>query len=394
MPNQLPASIRQLKARLRVLKRPMVWGSTAVLILAALFIAEYWRNPDRWLQSDRFQNSRPRGPSLDAYSDREGWEALPPPEDGSLGADIDSLPLLLGEIDGVEEGEETDTPEQNPESSGLGLLSRSPREPGANSESDSLLNAPTQSSSPGDSSSRLFDLSIPQTLGTSRTAPTSEQNSESSTNPFSNLLENLFGSSRQAPSQPVTSPLQTQMEQYSRSGSQQNQPSSTQNSSQDSAQASPGRQSSGGVEQPNLLFPGPGASGQSELPQQLQPFSPGYYAPQTSPPPGTTGYTLPPSLRLPSPGTAYDNLANPQAAPQSLSLPQAPQIAPTQPGNLGGAYSGQTPTYGFPPDRPSLPSTAVPQPQFTQPSPAPFTTPRSAPGSSIGGGRINTFSNP
>ncbi|MGF1570940.1 MAG: hypothetical protein ACFCVD_23170 [Nodosilinea sp.] len=102
--------------------------------------------------------------------------------------------------------------------------------------------------------------------------------------------------------------------------------------------------------------------------------------PQMSPPPGTTGYTLPPSLQPQQTGTPS---ALPAAAPLDLNFsritePELPNLSPPSlrpgagvPGSTNNSYS---------------------QPQAL-PEPAPFTVPR-PPGSYTGGGFINTFSDP
>jgi hypothetical protein len=115
-------------------------------------------------------------------------------------------------------------------------------------------------------------------------------------------------------------------------------------------------------------------------PSQFQP-----YTPRTSPPVGSTGYTLPPAFRTPmssatDDASSFSNVSRPQPLPGYT----------TTPARLPSGLSGD---YGQGGDR-----SQPPQPQFTQPQPLsqpePFSVPRTTPGRSIGGGRINTFSDP
>ena len=96
--------------------------------------------------------------------------------------------------------------------------------------------------------------------------------------------------------------------------------------------------------------------------------------PQMSPPPGTTGYTLPPSL-VPSPALPSPGSVAPAPAALNLDL-DAPVVAP-----LGSVQGAAQPGAGN--------SVSAPSPQ---PVP-PFSAPR-PPGVYTGNGYINTFSDP
>lgn len=49
---QSSAAVRILKAKLKLLKRPTVWGAGIVLFLPLLFLADYWLNPQQfWVDS-------------------------------------------------------------------------------------------------------------------------------------------------------------------------------------------------------------------------------------------------------------------------------------------------------------------------------------------------------
>lgn len=123
---------------------------------------------------------------------------------------------------------------------------------------------------------------------------------------------------------------------------------------------------------------------------------------QTAPPPGTTGYTIPEALR--SPFNPYTQHLNPQAIPYRASTVISPSLpdALTVPAN--GAPPGQStanfisPT-GVSPSPFITPSLPIAQPTYTVPlnTFAIPQTPSTTPSRFNGGGRggeFNTFSNP
>jgi hypothetical protein len=112
------------------------------------------------------------------------------------------------------------------------------------------------------------------------------------------------------------------------------------------------------------------------------------FTPQLSPFPGTTGYTLPPTLRTSTPDVSpSSSSSNLQPIPGQIT----PQAAPAVPGqfytNGRSSYPDTGHSTAYPNAQPSLAPSS-------QPIPSPFSVPRSVPGRSIGGGQINTFSNP
>lgn len=86
--NQLPASLRYFKARLRPLTRPPVWGTAIILSVVGLVACEYWLNPE--LLTSRQKNGV-------ADSNNSASPSLSR-EDSRIGADIDSLPVLLNDL--------------------------------------------------------------------------------------------------------------------------------------------------------------------------------------------------------------------------------------------------------------------------------------------------------
>lgn len=88
IPNQLPASLRYFKARLRPLAQPPVWVPAIFISAVGLVASEYWLNPlGSSLQKKEFAES-----NNPAYSFLSR-------EDSRIGADIDSLPVLFHDFD-------------------------------------------------------------------------------------------------------------------------------------------------------------------------------------------------------------------------------------------------------------------------------------------------------
>jgi hypothetical protein len=278
---QLPNSLRYLKARLWFVKRPMFWGASAVLLLATFFIAEYWTQPG-WFQSREDAAASLDGPSEQAANQNSSM-TLPPSEDNSIGADIDSLPLLFSEIEGFEDDGSGDDA-QDDELTDLFSESRlqgaddngsdSSSESSTFESADSYIRLFQPFDSDDASSESDFDLlptvtppSTPSTASTQGTVSDSfnegyPANSSSSivlTNPLQSAMERLSSSSDET-SAPLSNVLTTP------SVSPQNLPSS-------------------------ILATPPSIS----APNTSGANSP-YY--QTSPPPGTTGYTMPSTLRM------------------------------------------------------------------------------------------------
>ena len=89
--NQLPASLRYLKARLRPLTRPPVWGGAIFVSVVGLVAWEYSVNPELLQSSEHsavVESEKSNNPSLS-------------PEDSAIGADIDSSPVLAKELNQV-----------------------------------------------------------------------------------------------------------------------------------------------------------------------------------------------------------------------------------------------------------------------------------------------------
>jgi hypothetical protein len=87
---QFPASLRYLNARLRPFKSTMFWGSLTVLSLVGVFVWEAWKHPE-WLF--------PQPEDEQTLSTTESGETKLSKEDSAIAADIDSLPVLIEQMD-------------------------------------------------------------------------------------------------------------------------------------------------------------------------------------------------------------------------------------------------------------------------------------------------------
>ncbi len=83
--NQLPTSIRNIRARLRPFKQPIVWGSLAFLLLLTLCIWEFWQNPDQFLALSIDESSEPAAPNSTAKLDNDARR---------IATDIDTSDIL------------------------------------------------------------------------------------------------------------------------------------------------------------------------------------------------------------------------------------------------------------------------------------------------------------
>jgi len=85
---QTPPSLRYLKARLRTLTRPAIWGTAIFLSVVGLLIREYWLNPNFFahLLNNPVASSQNQNDSSLSQEER------------AIAADIDNSPALLNEI--------------------------------------------------------------------------------------------------------------------------------------------------------------------------------------------------------------------------------------------------------------------------------------------------------
>jgi hypothetical protein len=381
---QPPASLRYLKARLlQITGRPKVWGSAAVLLLAVVFLAEYWNQPTRFVGNGGDRSTLPAPgdsdtslgtpavPGTSSLNDGSGSNAL-----GSLSSnpkldpltqlpDVNSsgsnssdrlIPGLLGSVPPSANGNSTQG--QNPfgtanSSTTQGSSTATPNRFSSFGSTDSTV-------LPGSTTS-IFSNSGSSTTGSSTTTPTA-------TSPLQSALDRTTTSATSTgQSSSLTSPLSSDMTQPERDQllrrTQLTQPTTSATT---------------------------GSSYSNTIPGLQQP----QYYPQTSPSPGTTGYTLPPAFRTPAntPGTSgFSNFSRPQPVP---GFQTSPQVTPGTSSTQGFNQSSSYPRPGSGVSSYSPTGYQAGQTQPTQVRPNPFSVPRAVPGRYIGNGQINTFSNP
>lgn len=396
IPRSKRVLIRSMKAKLKILKRPMVWGSATVVLLASYVGFEYLTHPERLLFSGSpdEEAGETAAPPFANATNRVGDRTLPPPEDNGIGADIDSLSLLFDEIQSnsgaiapesgvetdstAEQSENAENSEANQRRQGSSLSFNTPYD---------LLAGETSNASNSDSSrtsssfySRLFSTSpqsqesiAPPSFGLSGSRVSESESSLPTSAPG-------FSSPRLIPpSASVVSPLQQSIGQRFDSSSN---PSGFSTSLPDAA-----------------------PSGATPLGSEFtsSPLYPGGFS---SPSPGTTGYRPPAALR--SPTNPYTRLTNP-----AFTNPGNTGVAPLPSGFSSGVPMPQSAPYqatpyptGYP--SPNSGTTSYPGAVFpTQVTPSgTVALPNGQPNSSnlsnpnrryTGGGRngeINTFSNP
>jgi hypothetical protein len=361
---QTPASMRYLKARLSILKRPTFWAATSGLILSVFLVGEYLSNPEQYTGGNDPEavtippNQKPLGTlptQTTPASNSEIYETLPelstvPTQTSSdPQTESDRSPLLQEFLLGRSAAsEKTKSGQSQPSFFYPSSTSRARRDRPAETKVPSLYpSASSPSGLPGSTLSNSTDR-----LGSS--APGSTP-----INPLQSALDRYSP----AASQPQTSP---------------NRSFSSSNTFGNSSLASPDPAYQNSATQNSLTPPqAPPQASQFSNPQ----FSNSPYTPQLSPSPGTTGYTLPPTLRTSAPSSPSSN-NNLQPIPGQIT----PQVAPAVPRQ----YSQPSPGTGQAvyPDSLPLPIPAA------QPAASPYSVPREVPGRSIGGGQVNTFSNP
>jgi hypothetical protein len=360
MPTQRSsASLRYLKARLQVLKRPKVWGSALVLLLPLFFLADYWKQPGKYAaginQSPETVRSIP-APVSGSTSPLSDGSRISIPNASDLEAQSSSVPSASRwQIDPLTALLTSPSPDAEQEASEQKPTLRNRRTP----------LSPRSSNLPKVDLSDAFNSGASPTTAQASGPTGSEENSSSANRAAASQIQAALD---RIAGQPAAG----------NQGNQENiQPGSQTGAT---AQTAPNPYGQFGSSSST-----PAASQSFSQPSGFQP-----YTPQTSPSPGTTGYTVPPAFR-----TTTNNSSSPSFGPSPSSsgfrsVPQIGPTAPTQPMNRSGSY-GNTPGYSS--QIPSYPSPTYTNPQ-SQVEPAPFSVPRTPPGRYIGGGEVNTFSNP
>jgi hypothetical protein len=366
----LPPGIRQSLAQIKPFNQPAAWGLGVGLLLLTIAGHQYVSHPE-WEANDVMVNSSSFGDNASTL----------PPEEQATASEIDHLSLLLNQL--------------QPTTSGLTAPSApSLDELSAANQASLALPSSQHSSSPLGAESATLDTPFANYL-----ARTEFRVRETPANiyrptgtqvraPLGGAQTPTVGDTAEASAdlirQPQLSPLAEALLQQNNLEPASFRENETSVRGGETTVADP--PSTANPENP---APHP------ELVESIRPWlvnnsSPGIgqsfirTTPQMSPPPGTTGYTLPPGLE--------------PNRPTTMPLPRAPQtssagsfidlnLSPTAGPNT---FSAGTTAPVLP--QPSTGRSGYVQPQ-PLPEPAPFTVPR-PPGSYTGGGYIYTFSDP
>lgn len=373
---QVPASMRYFKARLRPFTRPAFWGSLSVLSLIGLFAWEAWQHPD-WL----FKNPEEATPIADSTLSKE---------DSAVAADIDSLPVLIQELDSADVGIPATRSNQQTREQGFldDFLNRQAAEAAKASENTQATQNPS-----------TVQLNPYEPLGQTQ-APSnyygSNSGNQAATQRYGIGNANPVGSTP-TPSVAPANPLQAALDRYVGTN-----PTSVQNQTPTNTPGA-NTNSLGQRTQPTATVPGQatqsGTPNYSTVPQVASPISPytgtsnySNLSPQVvqpgSPYAGTP-YGVAPATGA-NPVNSYTYLTQTAPVPQPIQVqPFVPPVAPVTQGNYGvPVYQNGQPVNGVPNNF------GASQIQPSQLGQSPFSVPRAIPGRYIGGGQINTFSNP
>lgn len=365
MSSRKPASFRYFKARLLALGRPAVWIPALALTLVAAFLLEYTTNPT-WLTGS---DDAELGPEQSGLGDTLSEDAL------RAAADIDNLEVLSNDLQSNPEASEQDQADDADNAN----VAQS-REPSAGERY--LASRDRNNSNPANTRSSSTNLPEPFTTAS---------NGNTGSNPYLFSL-GLFDNAEQGTTAPSTiatsSPLERAIrDQQFRSaatadGSAETAPTDNPQSADAATQSLTAADSSTSLDS--------GITGtQTSLPPSIS-FIPN--SPTMSPPPGTTGYTLPPALVPVNPAGSSANAYSTSVAPMpGLSTPQT-SVPPIP--SIGNTFNPV----------PNITNVGVFGPTISQPlgatssqatpQAAPFSASRRQPGRNIGNGEINTFSNP
>ncbi len=376
MSSKHPASFRYFKARLLALGRPAVWIPALILALVAAFMLEYTTNPD-WLTSS----------DDDLGPDRSGLGDALSEEDLRAAADIDNLEVLSSDF-------QADSALDNQDQAN-GNETNNSAQPSELSAGERYLASRDRNNSSNESADGSNASALPQpltgTVNSTNSRSTSRNGSASGNSPYLfslGLLDDASNSNAPASASTTVSPLERaildqQLQSAARSETETLADTTTADTEQSADATMPGLTLTEPTASPGLTSQSPGSS-------ISVPFIP--TSATMSPPPGTTGYTLPPALTPANPSASGANIYSPSSspisgiAPQSSLAPQIPSIGNTfnpVPNITNVGVFG--PTLSQPLDASSTQAT---------PQAAPFSASRRPPGRNIGNGEINTFSNP
>ncbi|MFB2937597.1 hypothetical protein ACE1B6_20300 [Aerosakkonemataceae cyanobacterium BLCC-F154] len=396
--HQPPAHLRYLKARLRPLLRPQVWGTIIFLMVVSTFAGIYFANLEEFIADENQGDPTVSNESNSNYAeDNQASESKISPEDRAIAADIDISTVLENDL--AASAETFDAAPEKPKQNIFEQYMRQRQE--KNKAANSSQEQTNQQPAAANTDDNPFTIKFPTVNNAGR------NNAASSPNPF---LYNLPSGNSSGLNSPDTTTnlnnknaLQTALDRANGYNNQRNidangneinplqsaldrQQNSTNNPSNSTSTTNqPGQSNVNLIAQPNQIRPllgttpynnsGATTTTNNGLPiQGSVPLTP--YSNVTG---NTTLPTQIPTTGVPSniPNTANPGLTN--NVPNSytyINQPQVPTTTTTVPSTSGVNSGIQT------------------APTQVQNTPAPFSVPRTPPGRTIGGGQINTFSNP
>ncbi|MCL1472937.1 hypothetical protein LAY57_19925 [Argonema antarcticum A004/B2] len=372
----------------------MVWGTATIISLVGFSTWAYFTHPEWLVFSDNQETTSPINTSVEpTVSD----------EDKAIGADIDTLSVLEKDLANSEPFQVVPAETEKQQ----GLFDDFIKQKEAADAQKSSGSSGTEKLAGQSSITNPFAIKSQDPLNNSGTLPSGN----SVTPPSSNLGAGSAANPAVSPNSAPLSPLQSALDRID-AGKQptlQNPTTAPANPLQSALDrlntgntiATPDPtdklgQNSGSNQTPTQSTSG--IPGQVTAPAQQYPGTAGYSSipgqsyGSASPVPGATGYNVPPTSSS-NPPNSYTYLNQPQAVP---GLPPAAQVSPSlTPSNLGQSpFQNATPGNGFSnPGYNSNFGNPAAQPSQVQ-SPPNFSVPRAIPGQNIGGGQINTFSNP
>jgi|GEM_PF-1867200 len=363
------SKLRAILNRLRFLGRPLPLAGTVGALLLGVFIWDYLRHPE-WFGA--YENTE-AGPNEEL-----NLSGLTPDEQVAVSG-IDNLTLLFNEL-GIESNAMPEVQAlADPDAEGENtFLSETLALSQPNPASENLSNSPF--------TRYLEKYQFGGRLSTANTTPGSLGNSLGGTN-FFQVNNNSSGSDRSAEEirrlSPLAAALLNPTGRVNFDRPEEGNPLANELRSQFASTAET-ENGANGETAASSLPPGQFGSQTVTIPGIEYPVLP--TLPQMSPPPGTTGYTPPASLELmpPLPGS---NRANSPAFPGATAPAPGSTGVPSLTSSPGASLNSPQVDVSNGYVTPFTPVTPTVTP--TPVTPAPFTAPRP-----IGGGYINTFSNP
>jgi len=367
-PNQTPAYLRYLKARLKPFGRPAFWASAMGLLLMLFFAWEYWNNPGEF----SFKGAK----KIAALTNQSDEPKLSSDELAAISADIDSSSVLLSEVDTSNVLPLATLPNQaSQDQNSEGLFSQILRQQAeAKSKQEQKSPAQTGTTQQRQPSTNPFATSAQELLNTglfsgsylaTNSNSTNRQSSSSATGATADSalgFNSVNGNGNTNRGAVPLNPLENALNRVTPA----NNPTTA-----------TGIQSSANVQ--NQALPAPSYQGQTTYPPATVPGATGYNTSPTTPPAPQNSYTY---LAPAQPGMSVPGTVS--GAPVPTGMPSTVGQYSTQPYGQSNGVSNP----GFNSPQGNL---GVQPSQLNQPN---YTTPRPIPGRYIGGGQINTFSNP